>query len=96
MTHAGIDLPRDAAPVRRTPSFTAASMPPALGRAHLTSVWAELVVEEGSVLFADENPRRVAVPAGSRIVIVPQVSHHIEPADDAVFHVQFYKSENGS
>ncbi len=66
-------------------------MPPALGRSHHTAVWAELVVEEGSVLFVDDESRRVTVAAGDRVAIVPRVSHHIEPADDAVFHVQFYK-----
>lgn len=38
-----------------------------------------------------ENSRHVMVSAGSRIVIVPQVSDRIEPMDDAVFHFQFYK-----
>lgn len=66
-------------------------MPPALGRSHLTSVWAELVVEQGSALFVDDTSRRVLVSAGSRTPIEPGVAHHIEPAADAVFHVQFYK-----
>ncbi|MDE0135118.1 MAG: DUF1971 domain-containing protein [Acidimicrobiaceae bacterium] len=76
--------------VRRTPSFTATSMPPTLRRSHLTSVWAELVVEEGSVLYTDETPRRATVRNDSRIAIAPGVAHHIEPADDALFHIQFY------
>lgn len=38
-----------------------------------------------------ENSQHVMVSAGSRIVIVPQDSHHIEPTDDAVLHLQFYK-----
>lgn len=84
-------MPPTAVPARRTPSFAAASMPPALGRAHRTSVWAELVVEEGSVLFAEEGSRRATVRAGDSIAIAPMVAHHIEPADDAVFHLQFYK-----
>ena len=90
MTADSIEVPQEAVPGRRTPSFTAESMPPALGRAHLTSVWAELVVEEGSVDFADEASRRVTVTAGRRVAIPPDVSHHVEPAQDAVFHVQFY------
>lgn len=86
-----IDVPPTAVPVRRTPSFTAASMPPALGRSHRTSVWAELVVEEGAVLFADDVRRRVTVANGSRIAIAPGAAHRIEPADDALFHIQFYR-----
>lgn len=85
------EVPPTAVPVRRTPSFMAASMPPALGRDHLTAVWAELVVEKGSVLFADESARSVTVQSGGTVAIPPRVRHHIEPADDAVFHIQFYK-----
>ena len=91
MTDEQIEVPPTARAVRRTPSFTTTSMPPALGRSHRTSVWAELVVEEGSVLFADDQSRRVVVRAGHRIAIAPRVAHCIEPTDDAVFHVQFYR-----
>ena len=85
------EVPPAAVPARRTPSFTAESMPPALGRSHLTSVWAELVVEEGSVQFTDEASRNVNVTAGQRTAIPPDIHHHIEPAQDAVFHIQFYR-----
>ena len=88
---ARIEVPPTAIAVRRTPSFTVTSMPPALRRSHLASVWAELVVEEGSVLYTDETPRRATVSHGSRIAIAPGVAHHIEPAEDALFHIQFYR-----
>ena len=57
----------------------------------MTSAWAELVVLDGSVLFVDDTPRRVRAAAGERVPIVPGVRHHIEPAHDAAFHIQFYE-----
>ncbi len=57
----------------------------------MTSAWAELVVLDGSVLFVDDMPRRVLAAAGERVPIVPGVRHHIEPAHDAAFYIQFYE-----
>ncbi len=91
MTAERFEVPQEAVPARRTRSFTAESMPSALGRAHLTSVWAELVVEEGSVRFIDEAARDITTTAGQRTPIPPGVHHHIEPSQDAVFHIQFYR-----
>ena len=62
-----------------------------LSTSHVTSTWAELVVLDGSVLFVDDSPRRVRAAAGERVPIIPGVSHHIEPACDAAFYVQFYE-----
>ena len=57
----------------------------------MTSTWAELVVLDGSVLFVDDTPRRVRAAAGERVPIVPGVHHHIAPAHDAAFYIQFYE-----
>ncbi len=84
-------MPTTMTPGRRTPTFSADSVPSALLAAHLTKAWAELVVESGSVSFYDEDPpwQTVAAP-GTPVVIVPDRLHHIEPSRDAVFAVQFY------
>jgi len=87
------EIPAAAVPGRRTPTFTAESMPPALAKDHRTTVWAELVVVEGTVLFVDEASRSITAAAGSRIVIVPDTYHHVEPSGDARFYVQFYKRD---
>lgn len=84
-------LPADAVRGRRTPDFTTATVPPGLLAAHKTSVWAQLVVTAGSVVFVDEvtgAATTVGVPAPH--TITPDRKHHVEPADDAEFHVQFY------
>ncbi len=86
-----LEIPKEAVLGRRTPIFTAESMPAALAKDHCTTVWAELVVLDGTVLFVDDKSRNVTATAGSRVLIVPDVYHRIAPSDDARFYVQFYQ-----
>ena len=91
MTGASREIPATAAPKRRTRTFTAATMPAGLSRAHVSTVWAELVVLAGSVLFVEEEAqRRTRARPGDRVLIVPGTHHHVEPSPDAEFYVQFY------
>jgi len=85
-------LPAGSTPGRSTPLFTDQTVPPALRSAHHTTVWAELVVEHGEVIFVEEDPPwRVSVTAGSAQPIVPNRKHHVEPEHGARFRVQFYE-----
>ena len=84
-------IPTVATPTRQTPIWTAGTVPAALLSTHHTSVWAELVVVSGSVTFFDEDPAwEATASADETTVIVPGRPHHIVPADDAEFFVQFY------
>ena len=84
-------LPDGLALARATPSFTHETVPTALRNAHHTTVWAELVVEQGAVVFVEEDPSwTVRVESGTTQTIVPNRKHHVEPEVGAVFHVQFY------
>jgi hemoglobin len=77
-----------------TPIFDFESVPDLLEESHLTTVWAELCVQSGSVRFVDldgTSPRDVRVEAGATAVIVPGVGHQIEPSSDATFFVRFYR-----
>ena len=94
MTCASREIPATAVPGRRTPTFTAVTTPAGLLRDHLTTAWAELVVLAGSVLFVDETSRRILVTPGRRVTIVPGARHHVEPAEDAEFYVQFYERDH--
>ena len=84
-------LPTNVTPGRRTPTFTAASVPAGLLRAHRAAVWAQLVVEAGTVRFVDEasGTETMATPAVP-VTIVPDVPHHVVPSENAEFHVQFF------
>ena len=90
----GPTLPSGLVEARRTPMFTAESVPPALIASHRTTVWAELHVEAGCVRFVEldgPHPRDVSVDAGRSTVIVPDTHHRIEPSTDAAFFVRFYR-----
>ena len=90
-------LPGDLIEARKTPLFDARSVPAALTKAHRTSVWAVLHVEEGRVRFQDlegERARDVSVEAGGQVVIMPEVDHRIEPSSTATFFVQFYRQSD--
>jgi tellurite resistance-related uncharacterized protein len=83
---------------RRTPIFTAATTPPALRRAHRTSVWAELVVVAGEVVFRDEDglhPWCTTATTGDTVTIVPGRPHSVTPSADAELYVRFYEQGVG-
>jgi tellurite resistance-related uncharacterized protein len=84
-------IPEQATPGRKTPTFTADTVPPALLDTHRTSAWAELVVESGAVSFRDmpDGYSATATP-NSPVSIVPEQPHCIEPGEDARFYVQFH------
>jgi len=87
------NLPSGLTKGRRTPTFTAETVPRALTKAHLTNAWAVVEVEAGSVDFVDEQTYyRVTLAAGDQHVIMPGQRHHVEPDADARFAVQFWDS----
>lgn len=84
-------IPVGATVVRRTPTFTNDSVPPALLRKHHTTVWAQLLVFTGEVGFVeDETGWSTVATASAPVVIVPNRKHHVEPSEEASFAVQFY------
>jgi hemoglobin len=89
-----VQLPTGLIEGRRTPRFATATLPEPLATVHRTTVWAELIVEAGTVGYVDmdEPARAVRLEAPESIVIAPGVAHQIEPSTDAVFFVQFYRS----
>lgn len=86
-------LPKGLIEGRRTPRFDHANLPEPLAAAHRTTVWAELIVESGSVRYTnlDEAASDVHIDSPDSIVIPPGQNHQIEPSTDAVFFVQFYR-----
>lgn len=88
-------MPNGLTLARTTPQFTAASVPDGLRRAHEVAdgVWGQLLVHTGSVrfVFEDEPDEPIDVVAGGHVDIPPRRRHHVEPADDAVFAVEFHK-----
>lgn len=87
-------LPTDLVEARRTPLFTAETLPAPLARSHRTTAWATLHVQAGSVRYLDlegEARRDERLEVGDSAVIVPGVEHQVDPSTDAEFFVQFYR-----
>ena len=80
---------------KRTPEFTAESLPAALRKDHSTKpgVWARIVVSEGLLRYRAEalhidvelSPRQTGT-------VVPQVPHSVEPLGAVRFYVEFYRA----
>lgn len=83
----------------RTPTFTEATVPAGLRRAHSTKdgAWAEIHVLAGELIYRLVDPRRPAhetvlspeVPAG---VIEPTILHEVEPRGPVQFYVEFFRA----
>ena len=90
-----LQWPADFVAYKRTPMFTAQSVPAGLLRDHATKrgVWARIVVLEGELryritsLAVDE----VLSPHHGGIV-APEVLHSVEPQGEVQFYVEFYRA----
>ena len=84
-------MPTMVHPRRRTAVFDHETVPNGLRREHKTSVWARLIVLEGSVHFRDSVGEWSVTGTTLRsLVIVPDRPHMIRFDPGAKFYVQFY------
>ncbi|MBM4361713.1 MAG: DUF1971 domain-containing protein [Deltaproteobacteria bacterium] len=90
-------LPADAAPYRRTPTFTEETLPAGLRANHSTraGVWALIVVEEGEVDYHVGGSVERLRP-GRPGVAPPEVTHHLAPVGPLRVHVEFWSRERGA
>ncbi len=91
-----LEFPADVAAYKKTPEFTADSVPAGLLNDHNTKkgVWGLIHVLAGEVLYHTPDNSFTLQP-GSPGVVVPLMPHHVEPAADARFYVEFHKREPG-
>ncbi len=86
------DWPADAAPYRRTPEFSQATVPAALTRAHSTKAgtWARLHVLEGRLIFRDlADGTEVMLDPGIHPLIHPGRPHEVATPGPVRFFVEF-------
>jgi len=80
---------------RTTPEFTDSSVPAGLLAAHRVAdgCWGRLRVLSGAVtfVFEDEPNDAHVLRVDERIDIPPGRAHHVEPATDARFVVEFHR-----
>lgn len=84
--------PAGLAPYKRTPEFTAATVPAGLLRDHSTKpgVWAHIVVLEGRLRYRCPALRWDQVLDGTQPgVVVPEILHSVEPQGAVRFYVEF-------
>jgi len=95
MTDGRPTLPDGLTVVRTTPEFGATTMPEGLRRSHQVAegTWGRLRVLAGQVHFVFEAPQEAAfvLGPGDELAIPPHRLHHVEPADDARFVVDFLR-----
>jgi tellurite methyltransferase len=88
-----MELPAGLEAVRTAGPFDAATLPPALRRAHLVAdrTWGLLRVLEGSIVFAVETtpPVIIRVHAGDEQPIPPGVRHRVEVDEPVRIAVDF-------
>ena len=89
------EMPAGFAPYKRTPEFTAATIPDGLKKQHSTKpgVWALIHVLDGRLRYVVEPPlaRHELIEAGGRGVIVAELLHHVEADGDVRFFVEFHR-----
>ena len=87
-------LPPDIEAYRRTPEFTADTVPAGLLRDHATKagVWGVIHVLAGEVAYVvrDDSHPQLLSPQNPGIV-EPEVPHRVSPSPDARFYVEFYR-----
>lgn len=89
------ELPSNFVRYKDTGEFTEATVPSGLARDHATKpgVWAKIVVAEGSLRYhVDALDVRFDLSPGVPGIVVPGVSHHVEPLGRVRFHVEFYRA----
>lgn len=92
-------LPQGLVSYSRTPTFTEATVPAGLRRAHSTKdgAWAEIHVLAGELVYRVIDPRRapyetVLSPDVSAGVIEPTILHEVEPRGAVQFYVEFFRA----
>ncbi len=89
------ELPAGHAPYKRTPDFDGISIPDGLRKDHATKpgVWGVLHVVVGRLRYIVEPPLagEHQLDSQRRGIIVPEVLHRVEPEEDVVFFVEFYR-----
>lgn len=89
------ELPDDATVYKRTPDFTATTIPVGLRADHTTKpgVWGRIVVSEGRLRYVvDALRREFELEPDAPGIVLPEVPHRVEPLGAVRFHVEFLRT----
>ena len=90
-----LEWPADFVAYKRTPVFTAQSVPAGLLRDHATKrgMWARIVVLEGELRYRITSlgvDEVLSTHKGG--IVLPEVLHSVEPLGAVAFYVEFYRA----
>ncbi len=89
-------LPENVVAYKRTPEFTAASVPEGLLHAHSTKagVWGKIVILSGQLTYRILTPEieEISLSPGIHGVVEPTVKHEVIPQPGVRFYVEFYRA----
>ena len=89
------ELPASVSPYKRTPTFSATSIPAGLLKAHQTkaSTWGKIVVLEGRLLYRILEPtvEEIHLSTEQCGIVEPTVLHEVQAVGDVLFYVEFYR-----
>lgn len=88
-------LPTGVSAYKRTPVFTADTIPEGLRKAHQTKAgtWGEIVIEQGNLRYRILEPEveEITLCSDTSGVVEPQIAHEVAPLGDVSFYVEFYR-----
>lgn len=88
-------LPAELVAYKKTPSFTAESIPPGLLKAHQTKAgtWGSIVIISGSLLYRILEPKieEITLTPTRYGVVEPTNLHEVEPCGPVEFYVEFFR-----
>ncbi len=88
-------LPEDVVSYKRTPEFSNGTVPKGLLKAHQTKAgtWGSIVVLKGTLRYRILEPELEVIDLTpvKYGVVEPTILHEVEPLDDVLFYVEFYR-----
>lgn len=95
-----LEMPEGLHEYKRTPVFTADTIPAGLQRDHTTKsgVWGLIEVEEGTLLYTVQYPEQktYTLGPGTPGIVVPGMKHHVQAQGAVRFHVAFHTRTDSS
>jgi len=90
-----LEMPAGFVAYKRTPEFTAATVPQGLLRDHSTKagVWAQIRVLEGTLrYYVPSLGRQFDLTPDVPGIVIAEVVHHVEPLGPVRFYVEFFRA----
>ncbi len=93
-------IPDSYAPYKQTSVFNAKTIPPGLRQQHSTKagVWGIIHIVRGTLLYRIHHPfhSEETLDPHTQGIVLPEVTHEVQPSEDAEFYVEFWRRDEPS